>query len=396
MNGNDFEILCESGKVWSFLETDKVKEFGNTTVAVCNNTIERFPKLLSMFAKNYQIAVVSLDDVCDISRNLSFQLGKAGWKVFEMTIAKHLPIQEQMRQIFELPERLRFVIGVGTGRIVELCSLLAEKENLEFGIFLTAPSTDYVLNVQKKPVFVLADKQVLAESPKNLVASGVGILLSESLRQFEKRVEMLFYDVNFAKKGQTENNKLFFDKNHVDNEKLFWRLIEISNDKSSESFVSSGEVFAEVMLRAYKKRTYGEYLFVASYMLSLFYKKFLESPAIDALLPPDHIKTMKLLENECGYDFNSLVKRIDILPVNVYFRIKYIISEYRYDLISELENENFAESQKIWRRQYQDAGFWMKQHFSTRELQSLMSLSGELAGGILGFAKMSGCLENYI
>jgi hypothetical protein len=64
--------------------------------------------------------------------------------------------------------------------------------------------------------------------------------------------------------------------------------------------------------------------------------------------------------------------------------------------LKSLNSLDFKTAQKFWRRQYADAGFWLISTFSSRELLTLLALSGELAGGILGFAKASGALENYI
>ncbi|MCI5820043.1 MAG: hypothetical protein MRZ86_05615, partial [Acidaminococcus sp.] len=116
----------------------------------------------------------------------------------------------------------------------------------------------------------------------------------------------------------------------------------------------------------------------------------------DVLLPPDKIKSMKLLEKKCGLSFNLLLKRIDFLTVNSYFRIKYILEEYRLDLLSCLEEIDYSTSQRRWRRIYDDAGFWLKENFSSKELLSIMALAGETSKGLLGYAKATGALEDYI
>ena len=377
------------------------REVDGTSVLVGKEMLKRLPHIVEDFAPSPQIAIIYLSDVAHIARKLSVAMSHAGWRVYEMSMPDEAKLTEQNKLLLSVPEYIRFIIAIGSGRISELCALVAKKQNIDFGIYATAPSTDSYISAVKAPKFVVADELELQSCPKQLVAAGVGIVLSQPLKEFERRIESLLFETIYS--GQIGKNaskirakRIMLEDGTVDVIELFWQLVDLSKQNKRQSFVASAEILADILARADGKRYFGEYVFVASYLIAGFYSAYLSGDCSDVLLPPDKVKTMKLLEKKCGFNYFSLVKRIDILSINSYFRIKYILSEYRKDLLDELSDLNFKSAQKFWRRQYADAGFWLSNTFCVKELLSLMSLSGELAGGLLGFAKASGALENYI
>ena len=84
------------------------------------------------------------------------------------------------------------------------------------------------------------------------------------------------------------------------------------------------------------------------------------------------------------------MQAFDIFDVSGYFRINYILGEYRMDLLAELSSVDLGGAERKWRRMYPDAGFWMKSAFTSRDILRAMSLAGEFSGGLLGFAAATG------
>ena len=138
-------------------------------------------------------------------------------------------------------------------------------------------------------------------------------------------------------------------------------------------------------------RRKGEYVFVAACALAAFYKAYLSSPAIDTLVPADHGAADEIARLAGGKRGNIL-QAFDIFGGSGYFRINYILGEYRMDLIAELASCDLTSAERKWRRMYEDAGFWMKSAFTSADMLRAMALAGELSGGLLGFAAGTGFL----
>lgn len=387
------------------MENTDYERIGTTDVYLSQTEI--VPTLIPDEAKAGHVGVVYYEDVKDIAFDVISALKREKVLVYECEIAKSESEDDEIKQIKSVPEYVRYLIGVGCGRINMLCSYFATINAIDYMMFVTAPSSDRILYSTPKlkeaccPKCVVADRKVLDLAPKDLIAAGWGIALSQSLKAFERCVAKKLGTEN---SGRAESIADSFKREVTANSvqmthgtaELFWFLMRLSDSNRKQNFVGGVDAFCEVMQKNHKLRHRGEYMFVASYVLWAYYRLFLKSRCEDTLLPPDKMKSMKLLETKCGLEFNLLLKRIDFLTVNGYFRIKYILDEYRDDLIGILNSIDLEKSQRRWRRLYEDAGFWLKENFTTKELLSSMALCGEISGGLLGYAKASGALEDYI
>lgn len=387
------------------MENTDYERIGTTDVYLSQTEI--VPTLIPDEAKAGHVGVVYYEDVKDIAFDVISALKREKVLVYECKIAKSESEDDEIKQIKSVPEYVRYLIGVGCGRINMLCSYFATLNAIDYMMFVTAPSSDRILYSTPKlkeaccPKCVVADRKVLDLAPKDLIAAGWGIALSQPLKAFERCVAKKLGTEN---SGRAESIADSFKREVTANSvqmthgtaELFWFLMRLSDSNRKQNFVGGVDAFREVMQKNHKLRHRGEYMFVASYVLWAYYRLFLKSRCEDTLLPPDKMKSMKLLETKCGLEFNLLLKRIDFLTVNGYFRIKYILDEYRDDLIGILNSIDLEKSQRRWRRLYEDAGFWLKENFTTKELLSSMALCGEISGGLLGYAKASGALEDYI
>ena len=387
------------------MENTDYERIGTTDVYLSQTEI--VPTLIPDEAKAGHVGVVYYEDVKDIAFDVISALKREKVLVYECKIAKSESEDDEIKQIKSVPEYVRYIIGVGCGRINMLCSYFATINAIDYMMFVTAPSSERILYSTPKlkeaccPKCVVADRKVLDLAPKDLIAAGWGIALSQPLKAFERCVAKKLGTEN---SGRAESIADSFKREVASNSvqmthgtaELFWFLMRLSDSNRKQNFVGGVDAFCEVMQKNHKLRHRGEYMFVASYVLWAYYRLFLKSGCEDTLLPPDKMKSMKLLETKCGLEFNLLLKRIDFLTVNGYFRIKYILDEYRDDLIGILNSIELEKSQRRWRRLYEDAGFWLKENFTTKELLSSMALCGEISGGLLGYAKASGALEDYI
>jgi len=399
------------------------ERIGQADVYVGSDMAKRVPTFITATLLGGHVAVIYFDEVSMYALPVIQEVRRAGFKVYELCIRATDSYEKKLFAVSSIPDYVRFVIGVGTGSVARLCSHLCTKRAIEFMIYATAPSTDGFLSPAEEiknaysAKYLVADRDVLNTCPKKFVSAGWGIAFSEPLRAFEMlmrdkifeaekeykivRVENargeVTWDINDnISESFNKRKKAISISPYADNEELFWYLVRLSEQKKHENFKSASETFAEILMQSDGKRLLGEYTFIATYLLWGFYTCYLGADAVDVLLPPDKVKSMKLLEKKCGIPFSMLLKRIDFFTVNGYFRIKYILGEYREDLLAALKTLDYKADQRRWRRLYDDAGYWLKETFTVRELLSLMALSGELSGGLLGFAKASGALEDYI
>lgn len=141
----------------------------------------------------------------------------------------------------------------------------------------------------------------------------------------------------------------------------------------------------------------GEARFLCAYCINELYACYLRADAVDTLLPPDLVKTQKLLQKKCGVKYADTLKTVDFSGANGYFRLAYIVREYREDLARLLTSFDMKSKQRYFRRLYDDAGFSLKNRVNTKELLYFIALAGGLAENtFLGFLKKTGFLEVFM
>lgn len=285
------------------------------------------------------------------------------------------------------PEYVRHIIGVGTGSAAQACKRLARDMDVEWSLLFTAPTTDEIL-CGKSPKNVFISQNMMMNCPFECLAAGYGILFSESLRAFEA----LFKDKVLAL-GKQDVAPVSEAKDAVE---LAIKLLEISSRKQG---MDSAELIARLMFFIAKKagkrpRLVGEYKFLASSLLGEFYSAYLGSPSIDCMPPSCLDGALDVLEYLGAKDI-ILPKKVDFFDTNAYFRISYILSEYRMDLLDRLGGLDPHTRQRFWRRLYPDAGYWLKSEVTSDELMHAMSLAGAFSDSLLGFAFASGMTERF-
>lgn len=387
---NKEAVLLDGLNVDNSEKNTETVTIGQTKVFVGENVLDKFSCLVEPYCKNFQVGLVYFDDDSNYARKIAHKLSKTVPSLYELPLQQNAQIDISS----ELPEKVRFLILIGDETVLELGANYCKDRDLDFAILATTPTTDLYFSFGKSPCLIASDTNILRACPKKVLASGIGIVLSAKLKSFESHIENLF-----SENGDCFQNVDidYFDINdNIDPVFLFKMLLKLSEIKSKNPYKLPCEIFADILKKSNKERTLGEYQYMASFVLNCFYQNLLSSEANDVLLPPDRVKTMKLLEKKCGYSYVAQVKNIDIFLITSYFRIKYIMREYRTDLLGELKKLKFETTQRLWRRQYPDAGFWLQNQFSINELLSMMSLAGEFSNGLLGFAKRSGVLEEFI
>lgn len=306
-----------------------------------------------------------------------------GYRVFVQAVSSKRSGGDE--QISSVPEYVRHVFAVGAGTAARAARQKAKQLDVEWTMYLTAPTTDTILR-ENAPKTVLIDRKVLINCPFDCVAAGYGILFSQPLAAFEG----FFADKVLACESGFGGQQIKVG----DVCELALALLEISQRKRDDSAQIMSEIlYSRAAKRGQRPRLIGEYKFLASAMIMSFYSSYLGAPSIDTMPPAcreiaaDELKRVDYAGKEC--------KSVDFFDANSYFKISYILSEYRTDLLDKLGSIDLHTSQRFWRRLYPDAGYWLKSEVSCKELEKSLALAGSQSENLLGFAYASGILSAF-
>ena len=289
--------------------------------------------------------------------------------------------------VCEAEENCLVVLGVGGERAASAAKRAAADRGADCVLMPVIPCEDGLL-AGGRVTAVCLDAEVLEGAPRDSLAAAAGILFALPLRRFE--------DV-YAEKVLAEPHAEERVSAPSEGDGIADTAVKVMRAGASGRRYAA-DVTAEMLRlialsKGKKPRRKGEYVFVTACALAAFYKAYLSSPAADTLIPADHCRALDELVRLNGGEEGNIIQAFDIFDVSGYFRINYILGEYRLDLIAELAGAELGTSARRWRRMYEDAGFWMKSAFTSGDMIRAMALAGETAGGLLGFASATGVFD---
>ncbi|MBO4380929.1 MAG: hypothetical protein J5815_02105 [Clostridia bacterium] len=357
-----------------------IRILNGTEIVVGKDLFSRLADKTSEVSKEGAILVLYDKNLKHFARDIGDNLRSLGRRIFLCEIDK------DKNQDSTVPDYIRFIIAVGCGTIAKKADAISKGMGIPWSLFFTAPTTDTVLR-GKSPKQVFIDTNVMDNCPKACIAAGYGIVYSRGLKLFES--------VFASKVLALEKPCVQFEiKGEINPVSLAMLLLEIS---AIDDEPDSADIVAEVLCQRAKAqgktpRLYGEYKFVASSYLFSLYSRLVGAPAIDVIPPPSREDAAALLA-EIGCDnLVNTSKSIDFFDVNSYFRISYIFAEYRTDLLEKLSAADVHKSQRVWRRIYDDAGYFLKDALTAKDVHDAVLLAGSVSENLLGYAYAMGAL----
>ena len=292
---------------------------------------------------------------------------------------------------FEPEEQCRFVLAAGAGKAAEKAKAAARTLGAECGVLLTAPTTERILaggGVSQ----VYLDGRLLDSCPRRCYAAGLGILLSRPVTAFDD-----FFDRKLSGGAPPAVTAVELPR-ELGGTELALGLLRAGAETEDRARPTPVEAVAGVLpylakRRGRQPRMRGEYMFVAACALRRLYSLYLSSPAIDALPPADSERALTELAALTGRSRASLAEMFDFLGVSGYFRINYIVGEYRLDLIEKLSAIDLVSAERRWRRTYEDAGWFLRGALTARDMTDAMVLAGGVSGGLLHHMFSTGFLD---
>ena len=397
---------------------------------------EILPRVRTVFEEG-ALFVVYEEEQKEVAEALMQELKRGGYRVFASEIKADDWGGESV-DIGAIPEYVRFVFGVGEARAARVAKRVCGAKNIDWNLYMCTPSCDEIMQgIFPKQVFI--DTYIIDKSPKACVASGYGLLLAKAFSTFEdvfaSKVLSIEKQRNATSEKQanangnqasgTSQRQAYENDNQasvggerqasarvdnqtsmgaeklavgtcarVDNAELACMLLNASSEKCGDDSADKMAklLFAKAMSQGKKPRLLGEYKFLCACLITAFYSAFLGAPSIDAMPPScvsdalDEIASLPLGTSNEG-------KCVDFFDINGYFRINYILSEYRMDLLEKLSGIDLHGMQRFWRRLYPDAGYWLKSEISAKEMLHMLSLAGAQSDNLLGYAYASGILK---
>lgn len=275
-------------------------------------------------------------------------------------------------------------LGIGGGEAADAAKRAAKELGAECALFPVVPCEDGLLTGGGVRAVYL-DDDVLGAAPADSRAAAAGFILSAPVRRFEDA---------YAAKVLARKPVNVWDFSFSEEEPPSAAALKVMKtglaDGTYAPDVTADMLRCIALSRGKTPRRKGEYVFAAACALAAFYKAYLSSPAIDTLVPADHGAALDEIARLTGGEKGKLMQAFDIFDVSGYFRINYILGEYRMDLLAELSSSDLGGAERKWRRMYDDAGFWMKSAFTSGDMIRAMALAGELSGGLLAFAAATG------
>lgn len=350
-------------------------------IVVGKNVLDVIPSKIADVSKEGAIVVVYDKNVKDVANKVAENLRRLKRRIFLCLLDK------MKEQEADLPDFIRYIVAVGCGYVCQRSDDLARHRNVPWSVVLTAPTTDTILR-GKSPKHVFIDENVMINCPKRCIAAGYGIVYSLRLGQFES---VFSNTVLATEKEARVPFEIRGDVTPVSLAVLLLEISELSFDGDSADCVA-WILWHKAKAQGKTPLLFGEYKFLASCYLLRLYSHLLSSPSIDVALPPVKVQTREKL---CELGCNNIVninKNIDFFDINSYFKISYILQEYRTDLLEKLGSLNAQKCERVWRRIYDDAGYFLKSAITAKDLKEAVFLAGSVSDNLLGYAYASGIL----
>lgn len=324
-------------------------------------------------------------------------------------------VEAAAEEVLRLDECVRFLVGVGAGKIADVARYSASKREIGYALIPTAPSTesyicDYVAHTGNGcclkcdfPEMIIIDEELMEKAPSALVAAGYGRVIAQLVGifdlEFSKVVDAADFNEDILQDLAENIHRFELAKSEpLFKIRLMQLLMKIAKAKAAMDIKNTAvDSFAYVLAENTKGHTEGETSFIAGYVLLNLYRMFLSARAVDTLLPSDTVKTLKLLEKMRAINYNKYVSMICQDSVNAYLKRGFILNEYREELYSRLDGLDMSGLTRFWRRLYDDAGFWLKDFIGNASLMRYLSLAAELSENcLLKYIKRLGFLERFI
>lgn len=348
-----------------------------------DNLIDSFVPILRMAFCDGALFVVYEKESEWLANDVVLRLKSGGYRVFSICAND----DENRRDTCDIPDYARYILCVGECDAIAFSKALAQRFDIGWSLFCVAPTSDDVMQ-GKRPKQVFIDKNVLIKCRNEQIACGYGLLLSSKLVAFERL---------FSNKVLAIGKREFapFDCKQTDVAEMVWELLNLSlyNTKDCASALLASAMRSLAIKKGKTPRLEGEYRFFASCVLWNFYCAFLGEMSIDCAPPPCIESDTAQFSH--GYALAKDCKCVDFFDINSYFRIGYVLGEYRLDLLEKLKSVDIHSLERFWRRLYKDAGYWLKDEISASEVLGCMRVAGAMSDGLLGYAYASGIMKNF-
>lgn len=349
---------------------------------------------LSALLVHYAVAghiAVFIDENCftDAVKQFIFNLKKEGFTVSEKI--GRFDVAEGQNAV--VAENVRLILSVGGGSVCEYARAVAAKYALDYIVCASAPSTGsyaasgfcylkngvMVYENYKKPLLVAADEQMLEDAPRSLSASGYGELYSTYQMIFDLKYQSFVSGKPFtAFERMRAALDRCFSQGTPTSVQLLKNLISFSGIYRARCKSAVYVLASLIHMTHASAAPNGGDLFIASYFLKNLYEGYLSLQTSGVEIPPDYSQALMYGKKVCNLNFHHYLVAENR---STYEKNDFITNEYREELLSFLKETKGGSAARVFRRFFDDSGYFLSEYVSAAMLLSLCEVCATISEG---------------
>lgn len=338
------------------------------------------------------------------------------------------------------PEDVRAIVSLGSGSITDIAKYYSHISFIPHIAVITAPSgigcansrsalyKDDVLTFfpSKTPDTLICDLNIMRKAPRHLIAAGYGSIMSCYALLADLKYSKLIHGMPvcphlfslieqcieigvMAGDGLSRDDSRSIDLLSDAVIRMSVAIDMLSGMYTGKACAFTGNYAAFALDAACKSggkpqraQTGAAALIMTDYILKI-YNHFIGGAFVDLLLPADNGLHAQAICDISSYSLPDALKLVDFKQdLRQLKLIEYKHKEYGGELkqyFSALLSQSQS-AQKVFKRIYHDAGFWINGFYSQKELSQAIALAPALAAdctpSLLGYMRNNGYFEHYL
>lgn len=361
-------------------------------VLVGENISDQFVHECRKILTSGHIGLVYMQDCKNISDEVRRSFIANDYNVTEFCYASMTIVDEESCQdLMSCPEDIRMFVGVGAGSISNMIRFVGSSKDIPTVLFATAPSSISVFDsncvfedrgcfkVVKATAHLLIayDYNVISHCSQDLIASGYGEILSESINYFDAFfINTIDNKVNCNFISDIKSQITYaFSNDFVKSNCAYKVIVEyviklgLLRQLDNEYNLSTIEIIANcIQERGIIIKPVGINKFFAFIGILQYYRQFLSMPKLSIGLDNDIIKKCynyaRIFDRESSNVFCTMPQRqISLINLHIY-------EEYKKDFYKIIKQitDNVKLYIREFRRLFCDVGFWISDYISASDI----------------------------
>lgn len=408
------------------------------TILIGNDLTEKFcSQIISHIGEHLRIMIIYSTAYINELQKLKAYFCSHGFFFDEFVLQtdQKIYIQTAEKAVSSLKDDTRLIMSLGDDEACEVGKFVASASNLPLAVYALSPDCEkYLAPFSQaflhgiRDIFITCPPKIVCidiNSPnfydEHYLASATGIIASKYIALFDwyiahifngEKIDFELFDLALVILNDfLKSTGGLIRREKAANIQLVQTIMKISaiiQLNGQPRLIGGGENTALNVLEAFfqkenkKLLLRGENLFLCAKVLFKAYGLWLNKLKInDFLCPPDNTVRLEKMTECLGINELSALNKISMPRDAQTLEIMlYKWDEYR-DELKELYNrflEKFEQLQKVFKRLYSDAAFWMTKYLTDSDIMLMIGLAPDTSEMFttLTFIKQTGHLDKYL